>query len=221
MASVNFKKLKGNDVKAMLRHCDSAERLKHNHKNQDIDKSRTKNNINYSGFSYKQSCRMYDNRIRYLDSLSGANKRKDRVTCFGLTVPACRGMGQKESSEFFRDVCRVMVREYGKENVISMIGHYDEIHYYLDKGQVQNSRAHLHVYIVPEIDGKLNGKRFSSKGRMKEINKQIDDLARSKYQCPFLTGELPRRKTVEELKKVSDGEADIRQSCLLWQNCLW
>lgn len=211
MASVNFKKLKGNDVKAMLRHCDSAERLKHNHKNQDIDKSRTKNNINYSEFSYKQSCRMYDNRIRYLDSLSGANKRKDRVTCFGLTVPACRGMGQKESSEFFRDVCRVMVREYGKENVISMIGHYDEIHYYLDKGQVQNSRAHLHVYIVPEIDGKLNGKRFSSKGRMKEINKQIDDLARSKYQCPFLTGELPRRKTVEELKKVSDGELEVRQ----------
>ena len=47
MASVNFKKLKGNDVKAMLRHCDSAERLKHNHKNQDIDKSRTKNNINF------------------------------------------------------------------------------------------------------------------------------------------------------------------------------
>ena len=56
MASVNFKKLKGNDVKAMLRHCDSAERLKHNHKNQDIDKSRTKNNINYSLTSRVVGC---------------------------------------------------------------------------------------------------------------------------------------------------------------------
>lgn len=211
MASVNFKKLKGSDVKSMLRHCDSAERLKRNHRNHDIDKTRTRNNINYAGLSYNQSCRRYDNRIRYLDSLQGANKRKDRVTCFGLTVPACRGMGQKESSEFFRDVCKVMVREYGKENVISMIGHYDEIHCYLDKGEVQNSRPHLHLYIVPEINGKLNGKRFSSKGRMREINKQIDELARTKYQCPFLTGEVPRKKTVEELKQVSDEELEIRQ----------
>ena len=102
MASINFKKLKSaSSVKAMLRHCDSVERLKHEHSNQDINKDLTKENVNYTKLTYEQSCQRYDNRLKYLDNLPGANKRTDRVSCFGLTVPTCEGMTQDEAKRFF------------------------------------------------------------------------------------------------------------------------
>ena len=58
MASVNFMKCKSaGEVKAMLRHCDKEERLKHNHSNKEIDKTKTMDNINYSRLGYSEVCK--------------------------------------------------------------------------------------------------------------------------------------------------------------------
>ena len=87
MASVNFLKLHTpQEVKAIIRHCDKDERQKHEHSNKQIRKDLTHLNDDY-GINYVDTCREYDERIAYLDSLPGANVRKDRVTCFSLEIP--------------------------------------------------------------------------------------------------------------------------------------
>lgn len=207
MASINFMKIKNaSSVKAMLRHCDSDERLKHEHSNKDIDKERTNENVNYTHLTYEQSCNRYDNRLKQLDSQPKANLRKDRVTCFGLTVPACEGMTHDEAKSFFRDVCKEFQNQFNGKNIVAAVAHFDEIHSYVDHGELKESRAHLHFYVIPEISGKLNGKQFSSKKRMIELNKAIDNIAREKYNKRFLTNEKPRHRTVEELKSLSELE---------------
>ena len=209
MASIDFKKLKTpGEVKAMIRHCDTEERLKHNHSNLDIDKTMTNENVNYTKLTYEQSCKRYDKRIEYLDSQPGANLRKDRVTAFGLTVPACENMTKAESEDFFLDVCRLFQKEFGYKNIISAIGHYDEIHSYIDHGELKESRPHLQFYVIPEIDGKLNGKKFSSKKRMMELNQKVEAIAKEKYNKRFLTHEKPRKRTVEELKRITNSEQE-------------
>lgn len=211
MASINFKKLKtAGDVKAMLRHCESEERLKHEHSNKDINKELTENNVNYTKLTYAQSCERYDKMIKFLDSQPGANLRKDRVSCFGLTVPACKDMSETEAKDFFLDVCRVFQNEFGAKNIVSAIAHFDEIHSYIDKGEVKESRPHLHFYVIPELNGKLNGKQFSSKKRMIELNQKIDAIAREKYHKRFMTNEKARKRSVEDLKSISNNEQEQR-----------
>lgn len=211
MASVNFMKCKSaGEVKAMLRHCDKEERLKHEHSNKEIDKTKTVENISYSRLGYTDICKKYDARIKFLDETTNTNKRSDRVSCFGLTIPACEGMSREESARFFFDAIKLMSSRFGKSNMISAYAHYDEIHAYIDHGEVKSSRGHLHVYVVPEIDGKLNGKQFSSKASMKSLNKAIDKLARDKYNVPFLTGVEARKRSVEELKSISNAEQEKR-----------
>lgn len=207
MASVNFKKIKSaSTVKAILRHCDKEERLQHEHSNKDIDITETDKNVSYIRLNYEEKCKRYDDRMKYLDSLPSANKRADRVLAFALNVPACENMTELEAKKFFADVSKVFIERFGKDNIISLDVHFDEIHQYLDSGTVKESRAHLQSVIIPEIDGKLNGKKFSSKKAMMELNQEIDKLAKEKYHKKFLTHEKPRHKTVEELKRLSDDE---------------
>ncbi|MGI5947200.1 MAG: plasmid recombination protein [Lachnospiraceae bacterium] len=207
MASVNFQKIKSTStVKAILRHCDKEERLRHEHSNKDIDIAETHKNVSYIKLSYEQKCKRYDNRIKYLDSLPCANKRADRVVAFALNVSACENMSYDEAKEFFKDVSKIYLQKFGVENIISLDAHFDEIHQYLDNGTVKESRAHLQSVVIPEINNKLNGKKFSSKKAMMELNQEIDKLAKEKYHKKFLTHEKPRHKTVEELKHLSDDE---------------
>lgn len=211
MASIDFKKIKtAGEVKAMLRHSDSEERLKHGHSNEDIDKALTENNVNYTKLTYRQSCERYDKRIKFLDEQPGANKRSDRVTAFGLNIPCCEGMTQEEAKRFFNDICKTFQDEFGGKNVISAIAHFDEVHSYVDHGELKESRPHLHFYVVPEVDGKLNGKKFSAKKRMIELNQKIDTLAREKYNKKFLTHEAPRKRSVEELKAITNEAQEKR-----------
>lgn len=213
MASVNFMKLTGsNAVKGILRHCDPAERARHEHKNQDIDKSQIGNDIVLqSNLNYAASCGRYMQRIKELDSTTNTNKRKDRVTCFSLEVPAPEGLTRDQANQFLGDVYRIMQQRYGVENVINGYIHNDEIHNYMDHGEVKESRAHIHVLVVPEIDGKLNGKSFSCRKNMKDLNNTLDSYCRSKYKVPFMTHEKPRKRTVEELKQLSNDEIKKRE----------
>lgn len=211
MASVNFMKCKTvGEAKAMIRHCDKEERLKHEHSNKEINKESTKDNFDFTRLGYQEVCAKYDDRIKNLDETTNTNKRKDRITCFGLTIPACEGMNLEESKQFFFDVIKLMLNRFGKENVLAAYGHVDEIHDYIDHGEVKTSRAHLHVYVVPELDGRLNGKKFSSKSSMQTLNKEIDRLAQEKYKRRFLTKEKPRNLTVEQLKELSAAEQTKR-----------
>lgn len=213
MASVNFMKLTGsNAVKGILRHCDPKERERHEHKNQDIDKSQISNDIVMrDNLDYALSCGRYMQRIKDLDSTTNTNKRKDRVTCFSLEVPSPEGLDRDQANAFLADAFRIMQQRFGVENVINGYIHNDEIHNYMDHGEIKESRSHIHVLVVPEIDGKLNGKSFSSRKNMKDLNNTLDSYCRSKYKVPFMTHEKPRKRTVEELKQLSNDEINKRE----------
>lgn len=216
MASVSYLKLHSpQDVKRILRHCDMDYRLKDNHANLDIDKSKTIENG--QSFDFPTACSRYDDRIKELDSVEGANKRKDRVTAFSLEIPIPLGISDEES--YAEDICELVENAVGSENVVCEYLHLDEIHDYVDSKTKEDrtSLAHLHIIVVPEVDGKLNGKEFSSRKNMKAMNAAIDKMTREKYNVPFLTGDFDKsksEKSVEELKndsRIAEMQRDLEK----------
>lgn len=208
MASVDFKKLKTpGDVAAMMRHNDAIERTKHKHANKDIDITRSNLNTQWLPLDYKQTLERYESRIKQLDETTNTNKRKDRVTCFSLCIPVPSEIG--DSEKFSNDIKKLIEAEYGTDNIINGYLHRDEVHDYIDHGVWKTSLEHLHILVVPEIDGKICGKKFSGKTAMIALNNKINDICLRKYGCSFLIGEPPQKKTVEQLKE--EGEKELRQ----------
>lgn len=206
MSSVNFEKIKQNSkpVSAYIRHNDSSERLKHEHSNKDINKDLTSGNVDWKGIDYNAAQERYKARIAELDKVEGQNKRKDRVVAFSLCVPIPKDVSDKKA--FFNDVMGLFSKDFGERNIIQGNLHVDEVHDYIENGEVKTSLEHIHCLVIPEINGKLCGKKFSSRAAMSGLSKEIDNLCRTRYHCNFLTGEAPRHKTVEELK--AEGEAE-------------
>lgn len=206
MASVNFEKLKTpQQVKAMLRHCDGEERMEANHSNIDIDKSKTSGNMQ-GDLDYAAPCQKYSERIAFLDAKPGANKRKDRVICFGLNVPAPKDLKPEDEKAFFLAAIKIIINQYGENNIIQYYMHQDEKHAYIhaETGERCMSRSHLQCYVVPEHNGKLNGKWFSSRANMVKLNNSIHRMAQEQFGVMFMDGSKRKsRKTVEQLKNES------------------
>lgn len=223
MASVDYKKIKTKaDAAALIRHCDTDERLEHNHSNEEIDKSETENNLNLYSINYLDVLKKIKERIQYLDDTTNTNKRKDRVEMFSLIVPSCENMSIETSKEFLNDALKIIENVYDKKNIMNAYLHVDEIHEYIDDFKIKKSRPHLHIYIIAsDHEGKLNGKWFSSKAMMKKVNKEIDDLARNKYNERFMTHEKAKKKTVEQLKSQTQDIKNIEKFNELLQKNLF
>lgn len=206
MASVNFEKLKTpQQVKAMLRHCDGEEWMEANHSNIDIDKSKTSGNMQ-GDLDYAAPCQKYSERIAFLDAKPGANKRKDRVICFGLNVPAPKDLKPEDEKAFFLAAIKIIINQYGENNIIQYYMHQDEKHAYIHAGTGERcmSWSHLQCYVVPEHNGKLNGKWFSSRANMVKLNNSIHRMAQEQFGVMFMDGSKRKsRKTVEQLKNES------------------
>lgn len=201
MASINYKKLKTvGEVKAMLRHCDAEERLKHEHNNKQIDKNKTNENVNFLRLSYKEASERYTKYIKKLDETTNTNKRRDRVTAFDLCVSMPKGLSREQEKELMGEAVKLFKKEYGEEAVFYAVGHYDEMHEYVKECEFVKSRGHLHLFCVPQFNGVLCGKRFSSKAEMKRMNKELDKICLERFGVHFLTGEKAMKKSVEELK---------------------
>ena len=220
MASVNFQKCKGgSSAKAIIRHCDKEERKIASHSNESIDKTRTDDNLTKvfsfkkkdgttikKQLNYQETCTRYDNRIKAIDEGGNKNKRKDRVTCFALCVPVPEGIKPEDIKPFYSGVNNILIEKYGIKNLVNSYIHFDEIHDYLDAetGQERTSRVHAHFFFIPERNGQLDGKWFSSRANMVEVNKKIDDFCRQNFGIRFMDGTKKKsRKTVEELKNES------------------
>lgn len=207
MASNDFMKLKtSGDVKAQFRHSEKESRKKQNHSNQDINKNMTDLNVSFEMLDYDDLCDKYDKRIEYLDSLPNQNKRKDRVTCFGVETPCPEELPEHLEDAWCKRVYEIERDMFGSDNVIDGIVHRDEKHEYrhAETGKECVSRTHLHTFVVPEVDGKLNGKAFSSKQRMIQLNNAIQKMSQTEFGVDFLTGEGKKStKSVEQLKNQS------------------
>lgn len=208
--SIAFSKLHTRqEVIAMIRHSENEQRLQHNHSNPDINKELTKYNVDAAKLGYWGTIHAYDQRIEEIDQ-SNTNRRRDRVTCFELSIPFPQ-LAADQWKQCERAILDWLRQTFGV-NLVNAFCHYDEIHTYHDRGVKKKSRPHIHAFVIPEVDGKLNGKKFSARGRMMQLNQQLDKELREKLGVNFLTHEPPRHKTVEQLKQQSykDLLADVQ-----------
>lgn len=210
MASVNFEKLKSKQqIKAYFAHCDKDLRQETKyHQNEHIDKSLTRNNIQLEGRDYKTTCKMFDDRIALLDATTNTNKRRDRVELVGLDIPCPKDLqDDKRLLPWFEDTIALVSAQFGSDNVMNAYIHYDEVHDYIDArtGEQTTSRVHAHIYVIPEHDGKLNGKWFESRANMRKINNAIQKMSQEKYGVDFMDGSQRKsRDEVEMLKRQSE-----------------
>lgn len=207
MASVNFLKCKGSMGAQLMRHCDTEKRLAAGHSNPDIDKDRTLDNVilgvDGKAGTFEAAVQKYQARIEQLDATTNHNHRKDRVTIFALEAPAPAGLSESQAVEWCKRAWVKLQEQYRPINCISGYIHVDEQHEYVDHGKTRTSRVHLHAFVVPEVRGQLNGKRFSSKAAMQALNRELDTMTIETYGKPFLTGERARKRSVESLKEES------------------
>lgn len=211
MASVDFKKLHSSaEMKRILRHCDKGRRLEDGHRNKDINKELTHKNTQLPNRDYSKVCEMYHKRIAYLDKLEGANKRPDKVTCFALEIPAPNNMREKDKPEWFNKVYGLICEQYDARNILQFYVHYDEVHMYVhaETGQDKVSRVHAHCLVIPEHEGKLNGKWFSGRANMIKLNNDIQNMTLNDFALEFMDGsKRGSTKRVEQLKRESEAKA--------------
>lgn len=216
MASVNFQKIHlAVEMRKLLRHCDKDKRLEDEHSNKHINKDMTY--LNQQQFSYEEACKRYDDRIGELDRKPKANRRKDRVTAFGLDVPVPLGFDrltpQQKDAWYQMALDECVIFAGGADNLVGWYIHEDEKHDYkhYKTGEAKTSREHIHVYVIPEHDGSLNGKWFSSKKRMKEIDRRIHQRSAKEFGLKFMDGSKGKsNEEVEDLKRMSDLQEQLQ-----------
>lgn len=204
MASVDFQKFKtATEVKNKIKHCDKTTRKNMNHSNKQIDVTKTHLNTQMHD-SYNLTCEQYDKAIDVLDSQPGANTRKDRVTCFGLEIPVPENLSADKHDAWFDRVFEIIGNQYDAKNILNWYVHRDEVHEYAVADGRRVSRVHAHCFVIPEHDGKLNGKWFSKRTNMMKLNNAIHEMSEKEFHVKFMDGSKKKSgKTVQELKNES------------------
>ena len=212
MSSFNFKKLKQTDVKPLLRHCDKYMRPKADHSNIHINKSISNKNVQLKR-TYEETCKLYDDTLAELDSKPRSNRRIDRVTCYVLESVIMESQcddtkkeGEK-TYQWIKGVIDILKNDYPEIVVLQWYIHRDEVHEYIsESGEKVLSRPHVHIFVMPIVEGKLNSKKFfPNKKAFYDFNKKMDNLTISLYGHPFGDGTKKKSfSTVEQLKIASE-----------------
>ena len=190
--------------KGLIRHCAPDTRYGDNQKNEHVDKSKAGLNYSFLNLTYAERVERLQNRLKALES-TNTNKRKDRVFAYSVEIAAPAELKLDQAKEWFKNTMTYMCAMYGYKDFSNLIYadlHCDEVHDYIGPGnEKRTSRIHAHLCFVPEKDGSLNAKWFSSKSNMQKANRVMDNMCREKGYGTFLTGAKTRsRKTVSELK---------------------
>lgn len=208
MASINIEKIKSkHGIQSIIQH---NKREHSRYSNEDIDLSKTRLNTTMEQKTADECYQYFKDRLNELDNTTNTNFRKDRVEAIGIefTIPS-----EVDSSKFEEFAYRYLCDKYGKENIISADCHRDEVHDYIDNGEVKESLEHIHAVVIPvDNSGKLNAKKvMGNKYEMKQMQKDFDELVSKEFGVKYQKGTVPKKKTVEELKRSSNIELSERQ----------
>lgn len=219
MARINNLKLQANNRGRMCACIAHNLRTHDNHSNKDIDPSKSGENVILYDLDYNQTVKRLYDRLAEIGK-TNTNKRKDRVEMIEATIPYPRDWQQltrDQQIQWGMGVIHYMQAQYGKENVIQAVIHFDEIHDYIDPNtkQITTSRPHIHVDIVPEKDGRLASKELHSRKLLQNRNEAIDKWTKQKFGILWKTGEYKKgtpKRDIDQLKAVSANLADIQRS---------
>ena len=203
-------------VKAWFRHNSKEERIEANHSNTDIDKSRTPLNFSFRELDYKGRCEAYDKRISEIDVGKPGSGKNARTILQSVTVYAPEALRGDLSKlkDWFHRVGELAEAQFKPENVIDMAVDVDEVHEYPDgeTGVWRTAAEHGHLWLVPEVDGRLNGKQFSRRAAIITFNDAIHEMTEKEFGCAFNDGtKQKRRGSVEQLKVKSVKQLEARQ----------
>lgn len=211
MASINIEKIKSkHGIQSIIQH---NKREHSRYSNEDIDLNKTRLNTTMEQKTADECYQYFKDRLNELDNTTNTNFRKDRVEAIGIefTIPS-----EVDSSKFEEFAYRYLCDKYGKENIISADCHRDEVHDYIDNGEVKESLEHIHAVVIPvDNNGKLNAKKvMGNKYEMKQMQKDFDELVFKEFGIKYQKGTIPKKKTVEELKRSSNIELSERKGFL-------
>ena len=132
--------------------------------------------------------------------------RKDAVLMCSFVVGSdatfFKNLSLQEQEKFFAECTRFYAERYGEGNIISAVVHMDE------------STPHLHLNLIPVIDGRLCGKRLFDRKALHNLQTKLYEVVGKKWnlqrgkegsQAKHLsTAEFKAKKIVEQ----AHGEAD-------------
>lgn len=192
-------------AKAYFRHNDKDRREEMNHANPHIDKSKTHENFTYRGLDYKGLCKAFDDRMAAVDQGKPGTGKNARVVLQSVILYPPKGLTREQEKDWFMDAGRVMEARFG-DNLLEIQFDMDEEHEYTDAetGEKVMSRNHGHARLFPEVNGKLNGKAFSSRAAITGLNHALDVMSFRKYGVHMMDGTKKKGGTsVEDLKRAS------------------
>lgn len=206
MSSVNWAKFQKGQSKAILMHCDGDERVCRSHNNVHIDTSKTNQNIALGLCEQREVLyKTFDDIVNKCNKKqvaeSGKKVRKDQIQLIGLSITVPKDLAKEKYEDWFRDTYEVLCKTYGKR-VLGADCHFDEVHEYTDvrSGEKVESRPHMHAFVIPEVDGKLNGKKFVTRKDMTSINNTLQKMTQENYGCDFMDG--TKKKSLGDVETV-------------------
>lgn len=209
MASANFLKVSRKNILGMTVHFDEVSRTHHAHSNLEIDK--TKSYLNYNiGGTWEE---IVEKCLSFIDTTDEEyppqRNRIDRKIADFLYVPCPLDIErQGRCDDFFQDVYQ-WTMEFFSGRVAGAQIHKDEKHQYLVGDEVRESMYHMHILIPCYAVWKdekgndrigINSKNFNSKKMYTAYQQMLNKNVRLEYGVDFNTGDIPNRKSVEELK---------------------
>ena len=129
-------KIKTSGVKAVFQHANRTENDGHEHSNENIDLSRTKNNYRLKNGEFADWQKRLDD-VFYV-------KRKDGVTFAEAVVTLPQNVKPEDERAFFQACYELFSDDFGENNVIYATVHKDEL------------RPHIHIGFVPTVKGNVD-----------------------------------------------------------------
>lgn len=157
-----MQKMKVGNLGGAYRH---NERVFENHSNKDIDTSRS--HLNYELTDRDRSV-SYEKQIKdYVNEKKSSKRaiRKDAVLCDEWIITSDKDfferLEQEQTRAFFETAKNYFAERYGLENIAYASVHLDE------------STPHMHMGVVPMVDGKLSSKAVFTREELKAIQEEL------------------------------------------------
>ena len=222
MSSLNLAKYKQIQVSRLLMHCDEELRLKAEHANRHINKKLTQKNVQYGG-TYDEVKKRFEDTLAEIDARPRANLRHDRTCLFSITGPIPVSDETKDTEKqrnaWIAGIENIIKADYQEAVILASYIHYDEVHDYInaETGEHVMSRPHMHMFVIPIVNGRLCGKRFfPNPSSLREFHRKVDILTKEIYGFSYGNGSKKKSfDTVEHLKMESEkAEMEERRATL-------